>query len=112
MKIDLPYKTLVENTNAISEKSDENQLIDNSSWPYCGYGEARSGFLEDSLKTITLKRVVILFYVWILEDSISVFTCITTSSITTRNRFGQLQVHTNSTYLSVIFWKWYVEVFP
>ena len=31
---------MVENTNAISEKSDENQVIDKSSWLHCGYGEA------------------------------------------------------------------------
>ena len=42
-KLDLPYKDLVENTNTISEKAEENQVIDESSCPYCGYGEAGSG---------------------------------------------------------------------
>ena len=42
-KFDLPYKDLVANTNKISGKDDENQVIDDSSWTHCGYGEARSG---------------------------------------------------------------------
>ena len=42
-KFDLPHKALVENTNAISAKADANQVIGESSWPHCGYGEARSG---------------------------------------------------------------------
>ena len=42
-KFDLPCKDLVANTNAISEKPDENQVIYESSWPHYGYGEAGSG---------------------------------------------------------------------
>ena len=34
---------LVANTNTISAKADENQVIDEPSWPHCGYGEAGSG---------------------------------------------------------------------
>ena len=68
-------------------------------------------FVEDSPKTRILKRVGRLFCVWILEGSESLCTLISTSSITKINRVGQLQVHTNSTYLSVIFWKWSVDVF-
>ena len=68
-------------------------------------------FVEDSSKTRILKRVGRLFCVWILEGSESLCTLISTSSITKINRVGQLQVHTNSTYLSVIFWKWSVDVF-
>ena len=45
-------------------------------------------FVEDSIKTRSLQRVVRLFCVWMLEGSGSVRTCITTSSITTRNRVG------------------------
>ena len=40
---DLPYKDLVANNNSISEKSHENKVIDDSSWPHCEYGEAGSG---------------------------------------------------------------------
>ena len=39
----LPYKDLVVNTNTISVKDDENQVIDESSGPHCGYGDAGSG---------------------------------------------------------------------
>ena len=42
-KFDLPYNSLVANTNAISAKVDENLVIYGSSWPHCGYGEAESG---------------------------------------------------------------------
>ena len=42
-KFDLPYKALVENTNTISAKYDESQVINDFSWPHCGYGEAGSG---------------------------------------------------------------------
>ena len=42
-KVDLHYKALVANTNAISAKDDENQVIYEPSWPHCGYGEAISG---------------------------------------------------------------------
>ena len=42
-KFDLPYKALVENTNVLSAKYDENQVIDDFSWPHCGYCEAGSG---------------------------------------------------------------------
>ena len=42
-KFDLPHKDLAENINTIPEKYDENQVIDESSWPHCGYGEAGSG---------------------------------------------------------------------
>ena len=69
-------------------------------------------FVEDSLKTRGLQRVVRLLCVWILEGYKFVRTFIATRSIITRNRVGQLQVHTNSTYFSVIFWKWSVEVCP
>ena len=41
-KFDLPHKDLVANTNRISAKADENQVIYESSWPHCGYGEAGS----------------------------------------------------------------------
>ena len=41
-KVTTPSKYLVANTNAISAKDDENQVIDESSFPYCGYGEAGS----------------------------------------------------------------------
>ena len=43
---DLPYKALVANTNAIPAKSDENQVIDESYWPHCGYGESGSGICQ------------------------------------------------------------------
>ena len=42
-KFDLPYKALVVNTNAISEKSEKNQAINESPYPQCGQ--------EDSLIT-------------------------------------------------------------
>ena len=42
-QFDLPYKDLVANTSTISEKSDKNQVVDESSWPHCGYGEAGYG---------------------------------------------------------------------
>ena len=42
-KFDLPYKDLVANTNAISEKYDEKQVIYESSWTHCEYDEAGSG---------------------------------------------------------------------
>ena len=38
----LPYKALVTNNNVISEKDNENQIIDDSSWPHYGYDEAGS----------------------------------------------------------------------
>ena len=62
-------------------------------------------FVEDFLNTIILKRLGRLFCVWMLEGSESVRTFVVTSSITTRNRVGQLKVHTKSTYVSVICWK-------
>ena len=69
-------------------------------------------FLESSPKKRSLQRVGILFCVWILEGYESVRTCITISSITTKNIVVQLQFHTNSTYFNVIFWKWSMEVCP
>ena len=54
-------------------------------------------FVEDSLKIRGLERVVRMFCVCMLEGSKSVYTCIATSSITTRNMVNQLQVHTNNT---------------
>ena len=41
-KFDLPYKDFVSNTKSISVKTDNNQMIDKSSWTRCGYGEAGS----------------------------------------------------------------------
>ena len=41
-KFDLPYKVLFANTNAISEKTDDNQVINESSWPHSGYVETGS----------------------------------------------------------------------
>ena len=41
-KFDFPYKAFVENTSKISANSDDNQVVDESSWPHCGYGEAGS----------------------------------------------------------------------
>ena len=67
-------------------------------------------FVEDYPRTRSFQRVGILFCVWMLEGYKSVHTCITTSYTTKRNRVGQLQGHTNSTYFSVIFCKWSVEV--
>jgi hypothetical protein len=32
----------VSNTNAISLKADENQVVDETSWPHCGYSESGS----------------------------------------------------------------------
>ena len=43
IKNNLPYKALVENTNAISAKGNENKVNDDSSWPHYGYSEAGSG---------------------------------------------------------------------
>ena len=92
---DLPYKDFVSNTKSISVKTDNNQMIDKSSWTRCGYGEAGSEICGS-----------------MLEGSESMFTCINTSSTTTRNMIGQLQVPNNSTNFSVIFCKWSVEVCP
>ena len=38
-KYDLSYKALVANTNSISDNYDKNQVVDDSYWPHCGYGE-------------------------------------------------------------------------
>ena len=59
-------------------------------------------FVEDSLKKRSLQRVGRLLCVWIMEGYKSVRTYITTISITTRNIFGHMQVHTNSTYFIVL----------
>ena len=59
-------------------------------------------FVEDFTKTRSLQRVGRMLCVWILEGYKYVRTCITTSSITTINKVGQMQVHTNSTYFSVL----------
>jgi hypothetical protein len=42
-KYDLIYKTLVHNTNVISKKADENQVIDETTWGHSGYGESGTG---------------------------------------------------------------------
>ena len=59
-------------------------------------------FVEDSPKTISLKRVRRLFCVWMLKGSEFVGTCITTSSKTTRNRVGNMKGTKNSTKFSVL----------
>lgn len=42
-KYDLIYDTIVKNTNAISKKADENQVIDETTWGHSGYGEKQTG---------------------------------------------------------------------
>lgn len=42
-KYDLIYQVMVSNTNAISAKADENQVIDESTWGHSGYGESGTG---------------------------------------------------------------------
>ena len=42
-KYDLVYKAIVTNTNAISAKADESQVIDETTWGHSGYGESGSG---------------------------------------------------------------------
>ena len=66
-KFDLYCKAFVANTNAISVKTDENQVIDESSWPHCGYGEAVSEICGRLSKTNKFQRVGRLFCVWMLE---------------------------------------------
>ena len=34
---------MVHNTTAVTELAEENQTVDETSWPHCGYGEAGSG---------------------------------------------------------------------
>ena len=109
-RFDLPYKDLVANTNSISAKYDMNQVIDESSWPHCGYGE--SGYrvcVRISQNTNFEKGGNKFLYMDAGRFHIYARACIATSSTITRNRFGQMQGHTNSTYFSVLFWKWYVE---
>ena len=90
---DLPYKALVSNTNSMSEKYDKNQVIDESSWPHCRYGEDGSGIYGRLYLKKNLLRVGRLFCVWILEGYKSVRTCIATIYITKRNRVGQMPIH-------------------
>eukprot|EP00546_Thalassionema_frauenfeldii_P006872 CAMPEP_0178920386 /NCGR_PEP_ID=MMETSP0786-20121207/14976_1 /TAXON_ID=186022 /ORGANISM="Thalassionema frauenfeldii, Strain CCMP 1798" /LENGTH=96 /DNA_ID=CAMNT_0020594447 /DNA_START=23 /DNA_END=313 /DNA_ORIENTATION=+ len=42
-KYDLIYSAIVKNTNAISAKADENQVIDETTWGHSGYGETGTG---------------------------------------------------------------------
>jgi len=42
-KYDLVYKCIVNNTNAISRKADETQVIDETTWGHSGYGESGTG---------------------------------------------------------------------
>lgn len=42
-KFDLIYKCIVQNTNAITKKADENQVLDETTWGHSGYGESGSG---------------------------------------------------------------------
>ena len=41
-KFEIPYKALIANTNEISEKYYGDQVVDEFSWPHCGYGESGS----------------------------------------------------------------------
>ena len=77
-KFDLPYKVLVVNTNAISGKYDENQVIDESSWPHCGYGEAGSiifGRLSQNKKFVKGGQIVFVYGCWKVPN-----TCVHASS--------------------------------
>ena len=61
-KFDLPYRVLVDNTNTITAKADENLTIDETSWPHCGYGEAQSGIcgrLSQNKKIVKCGQTVI-----------------------------------------------------
>ncbi len=40
------YKCLVDNTNALTEKADENQVIDETTWAHNGYGESGAGIIS------------------------------------------------------------------
>ena len=42
-KYNLIYKRLVHNTNVISKKADENQVVDETTWGHSGYGESGTG---------------------------------------------------------------------
>ena len=42
-KYDLVWKCIVDNTNAISKKADETQVIDESTWGHAGFGEKGTG---------------------------------------------------------------------
>lgn len=42
-KYDLIYKAIVHNTNAITLKADETQVIDETTWGHSGYGESKTG---------------------------------------------------------------------
>ena len=42
-KFELPNKDLFANTEEISAKADDNQVIDEYYWPHCGYGESGYG---------------------------------------------------------------------
>ena len=42
-KYDLIYKVIVNNTNSISLKADENQVIDETTWGHRGFGESGTG---------------------------------------------------------------------
>ena len=112
-KFDLPYNALIENTNAISEKSYENQVIDESSWPHCEYGEAGSrisGKLSQNKKFAKDGQTVLCM------DSGRFIICayMHRHNICNHNKQGWSAAgpYTHSTYFSVIFWKWSVEVYP
>ena len=45
-KYDLPWRVLTHNTNALTKKADENLMIDEMTWQFCGYGEAGSGVVS------------------------------------------------------------------
>jgi len=49
MVIDLIYKVLVHNTNALTKKADENQTIDESTWSHSGYGESKTGINRNKI---------------------------------------------------------------
>ena len=42
-KFNLIYNSLVHNTNALTRKADENQVVDVTTWGHSGYGESGSG---------------------------------------------------------------------
>ena len=55
-KFDLPYKALVANTNTISAKDYDNQVISDSSWPHCGYVEAGYGICGRLSRKMKFKK--------------------------------------------------------
>ena len=61
-KFDLPYRVLVDNTNAIITKADDDLTFDETSWPHYGYGEAQSGIcgrLSQNKKIVNGDQTVI-----------------------------------------------------